>query len=106
MLGDHRDVAESPGDDHGGFSARTWRVADLATKHALIAGGLGWGHLPEHMARDDLRAGKLVELRLEAWGEAAPRRSLVLVWNEGAVLGPVATWAQGHLVRLCREAVE
>ena len=54
-------------------------MVDLATKHALIAGGLGWGHMPEHLVRDDLRAGRLVELELEAWGRGAPRRSLVLV---------------------------
>ena len=104
VLGEHRPEAE-PADDHGVFSPRTWRVVDLATKQALIAGGLGWGHMPEHLVRDDLRAGRLVELRLEAWGSAAPRRNLVLVWRRHAVMGPVARWAQQHLGELCRRAV-
>ena len=91
--------AERARDDQGVFSTRTWRVVDLATKHALIDGGLGWGHLPEHVAREILRAGRLVELRLDAWGGVAPRRSLVLVWRSGAVLGPVAQWAQKRLAR-------
>ena len=62
-------TASAGSDDHGVFSPRTWRVVDLATKHALIASGLGWGHMPEHLVRDDLRAGRLVELELEAWGQ-------------------------------------
>src|SRR3954447_3131151 len=53
VLGEHGHDAER-GDDQGVFSARTWRVVDLATKHALIAGGLGWGHMPEHLVREDL----------------------------------------------------
>jgi DNA-binding transcriptional LysR family regulator len=78
---------------------------DLATKHALIAGGLGWGHMPEHLVREDLRTGRLVELPLDAWGAMAPRRSLVLVWRRNAVMGPVAQWAQDRLSDLCRKAV-
>jgi DNA-binding transcriptional LysR family regulator len=104
VLGEHR--PERAGDDHGVFSPRTWRVVDLATKHALIASGLGWGHLPEHLVREDLRAGKLVELRLEVWGSVAPRRSLVLVWRRGVAIGPVARWAQERLARLCSNAID
>jgi DNA-binding transcriptional LysR family regulator len=105
VLGEHRHEAARGDDDHGVFSARTWRVVDLATKQALIAGGLGWGHMPEHLIRDDLRTGRLVELPLEAWGAVAPRRKLVLVWRRHAVMGPVARWAQDHLSDLCRRAV-
>ena len=106
VLGEHRHEAERAPDDHGVMSARTWRVVDLATKKALIAGGLGWGHMPEHLVRDDLRARRLVELRLDAWGNKPPRRSLVLIWRRHAVMGPVATWAQEHLSTLCRRAVK
>lgn len=98
-------VGTAGGEDQGVFSPRTWRVVDLATKHALIVGGLGWGHLPEHLVRDDLGAGRLVELRLAEWGDEPPRRSLVMVSRPGSVMGPVAKWAQAHLSRLCREAV-
>jgi DNA-binding transcriptional LysR family regulator len=105
VLGEHRHEAERASDDQGVFSPQTWRVVDLATKRALIAGGLGWGHLPEHFVRDDLRAGRLVELRLTAWGDQPPRRSLVLVWRPHAVMGPVARWAQEQLAQLCRRVV-
>ncbi len=105
VLGEHRDPAERAPENHGVLSTRTWRVVDLATKHALIAGGLGWGHLPEHLVRGDLRAGRLVELELAAWPAGPPRRSLVQVWRSGATFGPVARWAEKRLSSLCRAAV-
>jgi DNA-binding transcriptional LysR family regulator len=105
VLGEHRSESEKGPDDHGVLSPRTWRVVDLATKHALVAGGLGWGHMPEHVVRDDLRAGRLVELTLEAWGRARLRRSLVLVRRRDGVMGPVATWAIERLGDLCRRQV-
>jgi len=117
VLGEHRTEGERPspatgaiaagdnGEDlQGVFSPRTWRVVDLATKQALITGGLGWGHLPEHLVRADLDAGRLVKLKLDAWSGDGPRRALVLVWRPNAVLGPVARWAQERLSHLCREA--
>ena len=100
----HATVVAEDDDVQGVFSPRTWRVVDLATKQALIAGGLGWGHLPEHLVRADLHAGRLVKLSLDAWSGDGPRRALVLVWRPNAVLGPVARWAQDRLSHLCREA--
>jgi DNA-binding transcriptional LysR family regulator len=91
--------------DHGVLSTRTWRVVDLATKHALIASGLGWGLMPEHVVRADLEAGRLVGLRLDAWGDEPLTRSLMLVWRRGAVFGPVARWAETRLAELCQKAV-
>jgi DNA-binding transcriptional LysR family regulator len=61
--------------------------------------------MPEHLVRDDLRAGRFVELPLEAWGSVAQRRSLVLVWKHGTVMGPVARWAQERLSEGCRKAI-
>ena len=113
VLGEHRGGGEpaprtAAGDNdedaQGVFAPRTWRGVDLATKQALIAGGLGWGHLPEHLVSADLAAGRLVKLRLDAWSGDGPRRALVLVWRPNAVLGPVARWAQERLSHLCREA--
>jgi DNA-binding transcriptional LysR family regulator len=104
VLGEHRQDRDE--ESHGVFSRRTWRVVDLAAKHALITSGLGWGHMPEHLIRDDLREGRLAELHLEVWGDAGLRRSLVIVWRRGAILGPVALRAQERLAQLCRNAVE
>jgi DNA-binding transcriptional LysR family regulator len=107
VLGERGQTPDHEGSrGHGVFSPRTWRVVDLATKLALIESGLGWGHMPEHLVRDALSAGRLVELHLEAWGTVAPRRALVLVWRSGVVMGPVARWAIERLGQLCRNAVD
>ncbi|MET0595955.1 MAG: LysR family transcriptional regulator [Polyangiaceae bacterium] len=105
VLGGHRLDTPRGSDDQGVFSPRTWRVVDLSTKHALIASGLGWGHMPEHVVRDDLKSGRLVEIRLDVWGSVAPRRSLLLVSRRGTVMGPVAKWGQDRLAHLCRDAI-
>jgi DNA-binding transcriptional LysR family regulator len=106
VLGEHRHEADRDPGDHGVLSPHRWRVVDLATKHAFIVHGLGWGHMPEHLVREDLRAGRLVALALEAWGRASLRRSLVLVRRSDGVMGPVAKWAQGRLGELCRRTLE
>jgi DNA-binding transcriptional LysR family regulator len=54
--------AEGP--DVGVFSARTWRLADLGAKHALLLAGVGWGNMPEPNVEADLAAGRLVRLEL------------------------------------------
>ncbi len=104
VLGEHRREAE-PRESHGVLSPRTWRVVDLATKHALIVEGLGWGRMPEHLVRDDLAKKRLVRLPLENMGSVVPKRALVLVWRQDAVMGPVARWAQDRLAHLCRGAI-
>ncbi|MDC0717625.1 LysR family transcriptional regulator [Nannocystis bainbridge] len=91
--------------NRGVLSARTWRVADLSTKHALIVGGLGWGHEPEHLVREAMGRGELVALNLAAWGDAPPLRQLTLVRRKRSPLGPVAGWAVDRLTDLCRLAL-
>jgi DNA-binding transcriptional LysR family regulator len=46
--------------DQGVYSTMTWRLADLAAKHAMLRAGLGYGSLPSHLVEDDLASGRLV----------------------------------------------
>lgn len=101
VLGEHRGSGSAR---KGVVSERTWRVLDLATKHALILGGLGWGNMPEHLVREDLASGRLVELSVPSLGPIV-RRSLELATRRGAVMGPVAKWAQKRLSDLCQAAI-
>jgi DNA-binding transcriptional LysR family regulator len=39
-----------------------WTVTDLAVKKELIAAGMGWGGLPEHLVASELASGSLVTL--------------------------------------------
>ncbi|MFB9952233.1 LysR family transcriptional regulator [Rhizobium puerariae] len=55
------------GRDFNVLSYRTWRVSDIATKHQLIRGGLGWGGLPASVAGRDIMERTLVALKLDAY---------------------------------------
>jgi DNA-binding transcriptional LysR family regulator len=46
----------------GVMGVKSWRLADLGSKHALLLAGIGWGNMPEPMVRDDLAAGRLKRL--------------------------------------------
>ncbi len=78
--------------DQGVLSPRTWRVADLHTKHVMLRAGLGWGNLPEHLVEPDRKAGKLVVLRPETWGEDQNKLYLAAIHRSDARLGPAHQW--------------
>lgn len=50
------------GRDFSVLSSRTWRLADLGSKHALLRECIGWGNMPLPMVEDDLASGALVQL--------------------------------------------
>ena len=87
--------------DQAVLSSRTWRVRDLHTKHALLRAGLGWGNLPEHLVREDLRARRLVKIRVEAWGEDEHKLYLSAVYRGDVTFGPAHRWLLDHLEHLC-----
>lgn len=82
------------------LSAITWRVADPSTKLTLIRAGLGWGTLPLDLVREDLDAGRLVRLHLEAWGEAPLLVPLSVVTRGSDPPGPAGQWVCATLVEL------
>jgi len=55
--------------DFGVVSVKTWRLADMGAKHALLLAGMGWGNMPKPMVNDDLKRGRLVELQIETPSE-------------------------------------
>jgi DNA-binding transcriptional LysR family regulator len=72
-------------------SPRTWRLADLGAKHALLREGIGWGNMPRHMVADDLASGALVELAPpEKPGVSYPLSGL---WRKDVQPGPAGCWA-------------
>lgn len=91
--------------DQVGLSPRTWRVGDLHTKHEMLRAGLGWGNLPEHLIREDLRKGTLVVIRPTAWGDHENSLNLLVIYRRDTVFGPAQRWLQEQLTQLCaREA--
>ncbi len=88
--------------DQAVLSPRTWRVADLHTKHMMLRAGLGWGNVPEHVARDDLRSGKLVAIRPAAWGKDEHTLHLSAIYRNDATFGPAHRWLLAQLAFFCR----
>lgn len=92
-------------DDQGVLSSRTWRVGDLHTKHMMLRAGLGWGNLPDHLVRDDLRARRLVVIRPDAWGGEEHTLYLAAVYRTDSSFGPAHRWLLQQLGIACaREA--
>ncbi|MDE2404372.1 MAG: LysR family transcriptional regulator [Sphingomonadales bacterium] len=90
------------GSDFSVFSPRTWRLADLGAKHALLLEGIGWGNMPRHAVAADIAAGRLVELRLpESTGLAYGLNAL---WRKDRRPGPAATWMLEALAGACSDA--
>ncbi len=91
--------ALTAGKDYGVAALRTWRIADLGAKHAMLLAGLGWGSMPLHMVADDLEAGRLVRLRLASWDGSArmPRMPTVVAHRRDRPLGPAGRWLLAQL---------
>ena len=100
VLTDRSEVTR--GRDHGVMSTRTWRLADLGAKHAMLRAGLGWGSMPLHMVRDDLKAGRLIRLKVLEWGTDTrpPTIEMVTARRRDFTPGPAGAWM---LERLARE---
>lgn len=91
VLSDRSDT--TAGKDFDVLSYRVWRVVDLATKHALIRAGLGWGNLPQHLIEAELCAGTLVALKRAPI--ALPLH--LITQRTAAPLGPAARALAAHL---------
>lgn len=92
------------GRDFSVLSARTWRLADLGAKHALLLEGIGWGNMPRHAVAEDLAAGRLVRLPIpEAPGMGYGLNAL---WRKDCLPGPARSWMlQAVMDRLSEERI-
>ncbi|HEY2837081.1 MAG TPA: LysR family transcriptional regulator [Rhizomicrobium sp.] len=81
--------------DLGVVSLKSWRLADLGAKHALLLAGLGWGSMPKFMVSDDLKRGRLVRLAIDAWDNLQYR--FHTVHRRDTPPGPAASWLMERL---------
>ncbi len=84
------------GQDFSVVAVRTWRLADLGSKHALLLAGIGWGYMPSPMVRDDMETGRLVRLHLPDLAPAPYRFSAI--HRTDTAPGPAAGWLIRRLV--------
>lgn len=78
------------GRDFSVMSPRTWRLADLGAKHALLREGIGWGNMPLPMVEADLAAGTLVRLAMPDHPGGIYR--FAGIWRRDLPPGPAASW--------------
>jgi DNA-binding transcriptional LysR family regulator len=78
------------GRDFGVIGTKTWRLADLGAKHALLLAGVGWGSMPNFMVREDIDAGRLVELDLPDWRSGTYQFNGI--YRSDAPPGPATRW--------------
>lgn len=76
--------------DFAVVSPRTWRLADLGSKHTLLKEGIGWGNMPAPMVEEDIASGRLVHLNLpDTQGGVY---SLEAIYRTDSPPGPAASW--------------
>ena len=80
------------GRDFRVHASRTWRLGDMATKHAFLCAGLGWGHMPLTLVERDLAAGRLAAIRIEGADTGLPHYAMRALFRRVAPPGPVARW--------------
>ena len=86
------------GRDFSVASPKTWRLADLGAKHALLREGIGWGNMPLPMIEADLVAGTLVRLAMPDHPGGTYRFSGI--WRRDTPPGPAASWLIAQFVAL------
>lgn len=85
------------GRNFGVMAAQTWRLGDLGAKHAFLRAGLGWGFMPLHMVEEDLRSGKLIEIKLETQPNLGPGFSMHALHRKEFPPGPAGRWFVNQL---------
>jgi DNA-binding transcriptional LysR family regulator len=81
--------------DFGVLAVKSWRLADLGAKHALLLAGMGWGNMPKPMVNEDLKRGRLVALKIETPGDLA--YPFHTVYRSDTPPGPAASWLMERL---------
>jgi DNA-binding transcriptional LysR family regulator len=89
------------GQDYSVISPKTWRLADLGAKHALLREGIGWGNMPLPMIEPDLMAGTLVRLAMPDHLGGIYR--FAGIWRRDTPPGPAASWLLEQFVALGRD---
>ncbi|OAN64074.1 LysR family transcriptional regulator [Sphingomonas sp. TDK1] len=92
------------GRDFAVMSPRTWRLADLGAKHALLREGIGWGNMPLPLIEPDLVAGTLVRLAMPESPGGMYRFGAI--WRRDVPPGPAASWLRARFVEVGREDVD
>ena len=102
VLTDRSSLTE--GRNFGVVSDRTWRLADLGSKHMLLKANIGWGNMPIEMVEEDIAAGRLVALKMpDMNGGFYP---LDAIYRTDSPPGPAASWLIARFRSQAGEGIE
>jgi DNA-binding transcriptional LysR family regulator len=85
------------------LSPSIWRLTDVFAKHAFLLRGVGWGGMPYHVVKEDIAAGRLVELRIEDEPPTGTLFSLSAVYPTSAPPGSAGRWFIERLKAGCEK---
>jgi DNA-binding transcriptional LysR family regulator len=85
------------GRDYGVLSSRTWRLADLGAKHAMLLAGLGWGNMPSHLVQNDVAQGRLKVIQPMEFDSRVAQLVMCGAYLAHHRLGPAGEWLIEHL---------
>jgi DNA-binding transcriptional LysR family regulator len=74
----------------GIYSTRIWRFAEFSTRLDYLLGGFGWCHMPWHMVREHISAGRLKQLEISQ--SEGLTMAVHVVRHKGTRLGPASRW--------------
>jgi len=80
------------GREFGVMSPLTWRLSDLYAKHSFLLKGLGWGGMPLHAVKQDLKNKQLVKLLIEDLPEQGLALPMFAVYSSAQPPGPAGRW--------------
>jgi DNA-binding transcriptional LysR family regulator len=80
------------GREFGVMSPLTWRLSDLYAKHSFLLKGLGWGGMPLHAVKQDLKNKQLVKLLIEDLPEQGLALPMFAVYPSAQPPGPAGRW--------------
>jgi DNA-binding transcriptional LysR family regulator len=70
----------------------------------LLKEGIGWGYMPEPMVREDIEAGRLVQLDVPEYKDGFVR--LHAIYRTDTPPGPAGSWLIARFVAQADEAAE
>jgi DNA-binding transcriptional LysR family regulator len=85
------------GRDYGVLSGRTWRLADLGAKHAMLLAGLGWGNMPVHLVETDIAERRLRVIRPVEFDARIDQVGMCGTYLADHRLGPAGQWMVEYL---------
>ena len=98
VLSDASDI--TAGREYGVLSSRTWRLADLGAKKAMLLAGLGWGSMPAHLVAEEIEAGQLERIYPVGYDRMTSTLVLGVAHSGDRSLGPAAGWMIDYLIHM------